>query len=69
MEKGHKLEITPLGEGGIAMDRQWTLRIPKTMRDPDQVYGQDVDGDGAAEFVVMKTRGAHTAFAVLRRDP
>ncbi len=67
MEKESKLIITPLGDSGFGVDRQWRRAIPKSFRDPDQVYGKDVDGDGAAEFVLMKISGARTRVGVLER--
>ncbi len=65
MEKGNKLQVTPLAASGFQNARTWTQKIPSDLRKPDQVFGKDLNGDGKAEFVLMKVRSNQTLLGVL----
>jgi len=69
MEKKDKyLEVTPVTRAGFQPGLKWTRKLPSDLRNPDQVYGRDMNGDGKADFVVVKIKGNHTLVAVLEQD-
>lgn len=65
VEKKKKLEITPVTSAGFQNESKWTMRLPKNLRDPDQVIGRDLNNDGKSEFVVLKINGGVTHIGVL----
>ncbi len=68
MEKKNKLEITPVTRSGFQPTLKWKRKLPSSLRDPDQVYGRDLNGDGKADFVVLKIKGGQTLLGVLEQD-
>ena len=65
MEKGNRIQVTPIDEGGIRMKQKWNQSIPSHLRDPDQIYGKDLNGDGKAAFVLMKIKKNQTVLGIL----
>ena len=69
MEKGSRLEITPVTGAGYQRSRKWSQKLPDPVRNPDQVYGKDMTGDGKAAFVAVKFESRRTTIAVLEPRP
>ena len=69
MEKKNRIEVTPVTRAGFQNQRKWRRKIPAAFRDPDQIYGRDLNGDGKAEFVLMKLEGGQTRLTVLEGSP
>ncbi len=65
LEKKSKLHITPVNQAGFQRQKKWVFKIPSALRDPAQVFGRDVNGDGKAEFILMKVKGHATLLAAL----
>jgi len=65
VEKDSKVEITPVVSEGIRHDRKTTHKLPKQLREPDQVFGKDLNNDGSAEIVMIKLIGGKTRIGVL----
>ena len=68
MEKKNRIEITRVTNSGFGETEKRGIRIPSPLRDPDQVYGRDVDGDKRSEVVVLKMAGGKTHLAVMEFD-
>ncbi len=60
--------ITPVTAAGIG-STPWKRALPKALRDPDQLYGRDLDGDGRASLVAVKLTNNHTLVGILERKP
>ncbi|MDJ0838051.1 MAG: hypothetical protein QNK37_16165 [Acidobacteriota bacterium] len=69
LEKGNRLEVTPVTRNGLQNTRLWKQKIPNKLRDPDQVFGRDLNGDKKAEFIFLKTGGGKTTIAALEAQP
>lgn len=67
MEKSNKLLITPVTADGIGQ-KPWKRSIPRRLREPDQVYGRDLDGDGRSSFVVVKFLKEKTLVGMLEHN-
>jgi len=65
MEKGKRYEITKVTAAGIGAAPAWKGKLPRSVRDPDQIYGRDLDGDGRAELIAIVLTGRETRIAVL----
>lgn len=59
------LTIVPINAQGYRRDAQWRVKIPKPLRDPDSIIARDLNGDGRAEFILVKVEGGTTRVAQL----
>lgn len=57
--------ITPVDAAGFRHEHQIKIKLPKEMRDPDQLSGEDIDGDGKAELIVVKIADGLTKTAII----
>jgi len=64
-----RIEIIPLSESGHGTDDSWRVKLPKPIREPDEVFGRDLDQDGKAELVVIKLNGNTTTVGILGGTP
>ena len=69
MEKRRNIEITPVNRQGFQNHRVWKVKIPKSVSDPDQVFGKDLKLDGKAELILMKIQRGKTRLAILEAKP
>ncbi|MCB9399146.1 MAG: hypothetical protein H6510_15125 [Acidobacteria bacterium] len=54
VDKGGKLEITPLDNQGIRNDKSWSYKLPKTFRESDEIFSVNLDSDPADELIFLK---------------
>lgn len=69
MNEGKRIEITPLSAAGYETDSMWKVRLPRSLRDAEQVFGRDLDGDGRDELILVKTERRQTRLGVLEAQP
>ena len=69
VEKDTRLEITRLDGAGIPAQPTWKVPIPTTVRDPDQVFGRDLTGDGRDEFILVKIQNRQTRLEFVEYAP
>ncbi len=60
VQKDDHIAITPINETGIALDQTWKVKLPRAMREPDQVFARDLNNDQRDEIVVVKLGRNHT---------
>lgn len=65
LDKDKRIEITPVTAKGIHYDRVIKMKLPKNLRDPDQLMGRDLNGDGKAELILVKLGSGKTEVGVL----
>lgn len=58
------VQITPVTAAGISAT-PYKRNLPKQLRDPDQLYGRDLDGDGRASLVAVKLAQNRTTIGIL----
>ncbi len=58
------VQITPVTAAGISAT-PYKRALPKQLRNPDQLYGRDLDGDGRASLVAIKLTQNHTTIGIL----
>lgn len=62
------IAITPVTAAGIG-SKPWKRPLPKALRDPDQLYGRDLNGDGRASLIAVKLTNNHTLVGILEGKP
>ncbi len=63
---GRQIKVVPVDNNGIHLKRQYKIKMPAELKDPDQIFGQDMDNDGKAELILTKFTTQTTLISVIK---
>lgn len=69
VQKKDHIAVTPIHNGGIDLAQTWKVKLPRAMRDPDQVFARDLDNDQRDDIVVLKLGRNHTLLNTWEAKP